>query len=221
MTNVLASLRVAAVDFDDDFVLLSLSDGRRTRQPLRWAPALHGADPAGRAGWALTADGLGVNWPALLPVQAQGVVDVPNQVWDDRYEAALARLKSAGWQLDALSDEDQQLVALWRMEADINNGGFMQFLCNWGDPTCQLALQGLRAMGADQTHAALAGMRGLLDRFEDDPAVTELSDLYEAMTPAEQDALEQFEEAYYARPEDLARLGVLHFGPEPDAGPQP
>jgi len=220
MTDAFASLRVTDVAFNDDFILLTLADGRRTRQPLRWAPALHEADATQRAQWVLTADGLGVNWPALLPAQERGVVDVPNQVWDDRYEAALARLKAAAWSLDALSDDDQQLVALWRMEADINNGGFMQFLCNWGDPTCQLALQGLRAMGADQTHAALAGMRGLLDRFEDDPAVTELSDLYAAMTPAEQDALEQFEDAYYARPEDLARLGVLHFGPDPDAGQQ-
>jgi len=221
MTDVFTDLRVTDVAFNDDFVLLTLADGRHTRQPLRWAPALFEANAEQRAQWVTTADGLGVNWPALLPAQERGVVDVPNQVWDDRYEAALARLKAAAWSLDALSDDDQQLVALWRMEADINNGGFMQFLCNWGDPTCQLALQGLRAMGADQTHAALAGMRGLLDRFEDDPAVTELSDLYAAMTPAEQDALEQFEDAYYARPEDLARLGVLHFGPEPDVGPQP
>lgn len=215
MTDVFASLRVATVDFDEDFVLLALADGRRTRQPLRWAPALHEADALQRAQWVLTPDGLGVNWPALLPAHKEGVVDVPNQVWDDRYEAALARLKSAGWSLDALSDEDQQLVALWRMEADINNGGFMQFLCNWGDPTCQLALRALQAMGAVQTHAILAGMRGLLDRLEDDPEIKELTDLYGAMTDEEQAALHAFDEAYFERPEDLARLGLQHFGPEP------
>ncbi|MGE8453951.1 MAG: DMP19 family protein, partial [Pseudomonadales bacterium] len=111
--------------------------------------------------------------------------------------------------------EDQQLVALWRMEADVNDGGFMQFLCNWGDPTCQLALRALQAMGAVQTHAILAGMRGLLDRLEDDPAITQLHDLYGAMTEQEQDALHAFDEAYFERPEDLARLGLKNFGPEP------
>ncbi|MBN5050561.1 DUF4375 domain-containing protein [Stenotrophomonas maltophilia] len=215
MTDVFTDLRVTDVDFDNDFILLILADGRRTRQPLRWAPALHEADATQRAQWVLTADGLGVNWPALLPAQERGVVDVPNQVWDDRYEAALARLQSHAWKLDALSDEDQQLVALWRMEADINNGGFMQFLCNWGDPTCQLALRALQAMGATQTHAILAGMRGLLDRLEDDPAIEELTDLYGAMSEDEQQALEAFEDDYYARPEDLARLGLKHFGAEP------
>ncbi len=101
------------------------------------------------------------------------------------------------------------------MEADINNGGFMQFLCNWGDPTCQLALRALQAMGAVQTHAILAGMRGLLDRLEDDPEIKELTDLYGAMTDEEQAALHAFDEAYFERPEDLARLGLQHFGPEP------
>ncbi len=215
MTDVFTDLRVTDVAFNDDFVLLTLADGRHTRQPLRWAPALHEADATQRAQWVLTADGLGVNWPALLPAQERGVVDVPNQVWDDRYEAALARLQTHAWKLDALSDKDQQLVALWRMEADINNGGFMQFLCNWGDPTCQLALRALQAMGATQTHAILAGMRGLLDRLEDDPAIKELTDLYGAMSEDEQQALEAFEDDYYARPEDFARLGLLHFGAEP------
>lgn len=215
MTEEFAGLRVTDVAFDDDFILLTLADGRRTRQPLRWAPALFEATAEQRAHWVATADGLGVNWPALLPPREEGVVDIPNQVWDDRYEAAMARLKDAGWTLDALSDEDQQLVALWRMEADINNGGFMQFLCNWGDPTCQLALRALQAMGAVQTHAILAGMRGLLDRLEDDPALATLPDVFDAMTEQELQALDDLDDAYYACTERLARPGLMHFGPEP------
>lgn len=57
-------------------------------------------------------------------------------------------------------------------------------------------------------------MRGLLDRLEDDPAIEELADLYDALSEDEQQALEAFEEAYFERPEDLARLGLLHFGAE-------
>ncbi|WP_416056029.1 DUF4375 domain-containing protein [Stenotrophomonas maltophilia] len=215
MTEEFAALRVTDVAFNDDFILLTLADGRHTRQPLRWAPALFEATAEQRAHWVATADGLGVNWPALLPPREEGVVDIPNQVWDDRYEAAMARLKDAGWALDALSDEDQQLVALWRMEADINNGGFMQFLCNWGDPTCQLALRALQAMGAVQTHAILTGMRGLLDRLEDDPALATLPDVFDAMTEQELQALDDLDDAYYACTERLARPGLMHFGPEP------
>ena len=58
MTDAFASLRVTDVAFDDDFILLTLADGRRTRQPLRWVPALFEADAGQRARWVATADGL-------------------------------------------------------------------------------------------------------------------------------------------------------------------
>jgi hypothetical protein len=35
------------------------------------------------------------------------------------------------------------------------------------------------------------------------------------MTEQEQEALHAFDEAYFERPEDLARLGLQQFGPEP------
>ncbi|KAG1321809.1 hypothetical protein G6F63_013629 [Rhizopus arrhizus] len=101
------------------------------------------------------------------------------------------------------------------MEADINNGGFMQFLCNWGDPTCQLALRALQAMGAVQTHAILAGMRGLLDRLEDDPAITQLHDLYGAMTEQEQDALHAFDEAAKPSVGSALQISAARVEPSP------
>ena len=90
------------------------------------------------------------------------------------------------------------------MEADINNGGFMQFLCNWGDPTCQLALFALGKIGATRTHAILAGMRGLIDRFEAAPEVIELNDIYGAMTEAEQARLQEL---------DLSLIHISAGGP--------
>lgn len=71
MTDVFTDLRVTDVAFNDDFVLLTLADGRHTRQPLRWAPALFEANAEQRAQWVTTADGLGVNWPALLSAGAR------------------------------------------------------------------------------------------------------------------------------------------------------
>ena len=211
----LSAFRIQSIHFDATHVYLQLASGAQVAEFLTRNPRLEKASAKQRAQWVLTDDGLGANWPALSPASATGVVYVLDLLWDARYEHAMQRLHALDWALDALSAQDQLLVALWRMEADINNGGFMQFLCNWGDPTCQLALRALQAMGATQTHAILAGMRGLLDRLEDDPAIKELTDLYGAMSEDEQQALEAFEDDYYARPEDLARLGLKHFGAEP------
>ena len=156
-------------------------------------------------------DDHGVVWPGLLAPSVEGMLNVRDLLWDAHYEKALAALQAAGWKLDSLPQREQELVALWRMEADINNGGFMQFLCNWGDPTCQLALLALGKIGATRTHAILAGMRGLIDRFEAAPEVIELNDIYGAMTEAEQARLQELDEAYFEYPDNLARLGLAHY----------
>lgn len=214
----LPAFRIQAIHFDAMHLHLQLAGGQQVSERLDPNPRLKKASAEQRARWVLTEDGFGANWPALGPVVESGTVNALDLLWDARYDHALKRLHSLDWHLHALSPEDQQLVALWRMEADINNGGFMQFFCNWGDATCQLALAALRDIGAARTHTALAGLRGLLDRFEDDPEITALTDLYAAMSQDEQQALAQFEDAYYARPEDLAKLGLMHFGAEPESG---
>ncbi len=216
--NDLSGLRIQALRFDADTMQVTLANGLRLEPPLTRYPRLQQATPAQRQAWQSTADGHGADWPALVaPVAGEGagLFNVLDLLWDQRYDHALHRLHAQQWHFEALAPEDRELVALWRMEADINNGGFMQFLCNWGDATCQCALQALAAMGAVRTRESLAGMRGLFDRLEDDPAITSLHDLYGALTEDEQRRLEAFEEAYYAQPEFLARLGLLHYGPEP------
>lgn len=55
---------------------------------------------------------------------------------------------------------ERELAALWRLEADVNNGAYVQFLCNWGDESHDYASQALKKIGAkrmaqivDQCHA--------------------------------------------------------------------
>jgi hypothetical protein len=43
----------------------------------------------------------------------------------------------------------RELAAVWRMEADINNGGYLQFIANWGVSTHRYGLAALQKMGAD------------------------------------------------------------------------
>ncbi|KAG1241775.1 hypothetical protein G6F65_023358 [Rhizopus arrhizus] len=88
----------------------------------------------------------------------------------------------------------------------------MQFLCNWGDPTCQLALQALRKVGATHMLAVLSRMRGLIDRFEASPEVVELNDIYGAMTDAEQEEMEALDHAFWEYPDRLSRLGLQVYG---------
>lgn len=206
-----ADYRIRHLALTETHILLTLADGRTLREPIRRHIRLEKASPAEREQWQLVDDDHGVVWPALLEPSAAGMLNVRDLLWDAHYEGALAALRAVEWKLESLPQREQELVALWRMEADINNGGFMQFLCNWGDPTCQLALLALGKIGAARTRAILAEMRGLVDRFEAAPEVIELNDIYGAMTEAEQARLQALDEAYFDYPDDLARLGLAYY----------
>jgi hypothetical protein len=135
------------------------------------------------------------------------------RLWDERVDTALSRLAAAGHDVTKLDDDDQDVVALWRLEADVNNGGFMQFLCNWGDPTVQRSIRVLEAIGATRMHAIVRRMRAILDHLEDDPRITTLLDLYPAMTADEHAEMWELDRAFWAYPDDLPRLAVARYAP--------
>lgn len=55
-----------------------------------------------------------------------------NDVWYD-YAVLFVEKKNEseqGWA--SLTSNEQDIAALWLLEADVFNGGFIQFFCNWG-----------------------------------------------------------------------------------------
>lgn len=60
-----ADERVAAVEFTDDFLTVSLKDGRIISVPLVWYPRLSNASNSQREKWELAGGGYGIYWPEL------------------------------------------------------------------------------------------------------------------------------------------------------------
>ncbi len=50
------------VDFAEDAMVVSLSDGRQVSVPLEWFPRLRDATPVERRNWRLIAKGVGIHW---------------------------------------------------------------------------------------------------------------------------------------------------------------
>ena len=50
------------VRFQDDALVVQLSDGREISAPLEWFPRLRNATPEQRNNWRLIAKGIGINW---------------------------------------------------------------------------------------------------------------------------------------------------------------
>jgi sulfur relay (sulfurtransferase) DsrC/TusE family protein len=221
----LTQLRIRRLELDDARLFFTLFNGVRLDEPIKGYLQLEKATPAQRLQWQPTADAFGVNWPQLEPSTPDGLVNVLDLLWERRCRAALKRLRSAGDTFAALSVQDQALVALWRLDTDLNNEGFLQFLSDWGDATCQAALTALQAIGAERTHAIVAQLRTLLDRFERDPAIRSVEDIARAMREDERRQLAALEEAYYDRPDALVGLALAHFGLDrgstPPAAPPP
>lgn len=64
ISSAVSPTAVLAVDvqFTDDAMIVSLSDGREVSVPLEWFPRLRDATPEQRKNWRLIAKGIGIHW---------------------------------------------------------------------------------------------------------------------------------------------------------------
>ena len=86
---------------------------------------------------------------------------------------------------DALSEQEQELAALWKLEADMYNGGFIQFFCNWGY-TCYLhAIRSLTRLEAKQALSIIQQQYQIIQRLENDERLKELWDIPKYLTKEE------------------------------------
>ena len=87
-------------------------------------------------------------------MSASSVVDVA-----DAFDLALERMVVCGF--DELGVVDKILVAIWGVEAEVNNGGFSQFYINSAGDNALETPAALREIGAER----IAGVVLRVDRF--------------------------------------------------------
>lgn len=193
------------VRFEAEALSIEWADGLILHQPLTRYSRLQEATPEARAGFEIQA--ASVSWPAL------GVsVEAADWIWEHLCNESMARLQALDWQLDKLTPYDQSIVALWRLEADGYNGGFLQFFCNWGDQTCTLALQALAAIGAHSSHAVVSQQRQLIGHLEDHPQLEKLWDIVQLLSDEQHDVISgELDEQLWAAMEEVPGLAAGYF----------
>jgi len=215
--EAVAARRIVDVRFEEKRVVLELHDGRRLATPLSWVSRAAALPDEQRTAWVVVADGLGVNWPAAGQTSATGALEVWVLEQDALYERALAAAKAAEWNADALAPHDRELLALWRLDADVNNGGFLQFLGNWGVAEVAHALRGLDAIGARRSHELVSAAWNLVRPLVESDDVNSIDDLIRAPGEEGRSRLDEIDEAYWDDPDGMPRLVSLHYGPAPSA----
>jgi hypothetical protein len=132
--------------------------------------------------------------------------------------------------LSSLREEWQrELAALWRLEADVNNGAYLQFLQNWGKESYIYASQALKKIGTNKMAEIIDRCQALVDEhfdFEKRP-VKELHQLMpnpvidrhgnlikkpgSVLADDVVDRIGQLSYEFMEYPEDLAGLGWSYY----------
>ena len=198
---------ITHVRFEPDSLCLEWADGLVLSQPLTRYSRLQEASAQARDSVEVLAQGTSVNWPEL------GVkVEAVDWIWEHLCEAAMQRLHVLDWDLERLTPVDQSIVALWRLEADGYNGGFLQFFCNWGDQTCTLALQALAAIGAHESHAVVSRQRQLIGHLEDHPQLETLWDIMQLLSDEQHELIGgELDEQLWRAMEQVPALAASYF----------
>ncbi len=206
------AFHIQDIHFEHEHLTLALAGGKRFRLPLKLHEPLLKATPAQRLQWQLVNDGFGAAWPTLAAADDTGMINSLELVWSESCDEALEALRAVDWRLDRLATREREIVALWRLQADGYNGGFIQFFCNWGEDNWQTAKQALQAIGATATLEIVARQRALLTRLESSPDPIALWDIPRLLTEAEAKEInEVLDLRLWDTAREIPRLAARHY----------
>jgi len=109
-------------------------------------------------------------------------------------------------EFDALSVPESVFRAVWELEAEVNNGGFHQYLFNSSGKLARFALSALRAVGAAQTASILElaiSVIGADVQWSDDAARQER---LVALPDEAVEELKDLDHAFFGYPDNLTAL---------------
>lgn len=120
-----------------------------------------------------------------------------------------------GGELDKLTAEEQAVVRIWRLEADMYNGGFIQFFCNWGYDNFTATQQVLQKIKAEQSLAIITECEQMIAKAKNDPAVKAYWDIPKVLpnylNETEMQRLDELDELYWENPDDIQQLAYIAY----------
>lgn len=105
-----------------------------------------------------------------------------------------------------LNEEEQELAALWRLEMDVHNGGFLQFFTNWGIDCYQNAIRCLEKIGAHTSLNIIVSSYNVIDKYKDDKRLKTYTDLYRILSEKEVEQIDRLDEQYWELPDNIQEL---------------
>jgi hypothetical protein len=150
--------------------------------------------------------------------------------WYDATGKYHERTFSHECRLSSLQEEWQrELAAIWRLEADVNNGAYFQFLSNWGRESYIYATQALKKIGARNMAEIIDRCQALVDEhFDSEEASHEqrqnlmpnpvigrngerIKNMGSVLPELVVERIYELSYEFMNYPEDIAQLGLKHY----------
>ncbi len=121
-----------------------------------------------------------------------------DNLWDDYSIEFNSKLVDSGGDWSRLDEDEQEIAALWKLYVDINNGGFIQFFCNWGFQCLCYAMRGLKRIEDTSLYDLLDDTCcNVLDKFKNDTRLTAYWDIPEYLTDEDMERLDAADTQFY------------------------
>lgn len=115
------------------------------------------------------------------------------------------------------TERERELAALWRLEADVNNGAYLQFLCNWGRDSYVYASQALKKIGASRMAAIIDQCQAMVDEHWGDKPL-DYAKMSESLPKKVSQRILDLSYEFMDYPDDIPELGMKYYKPHSAGG---
>lgn len=141
-----------------------------------------------------------------------GLTDLDKK-WFDFTSAYVTKLTSfGGYEWNKLTEEEQELAALWKLEMDMHNGGFIQFFCNWGYECYIHAVRCLTKLQAKECLDIITKQYSLIEKLEDDDRLEALWDIPKYLSEKEATAINELDHHYWNNADNIQEKTFQIYG---------
>lgn len=130
-------------------------------------------------------------------------------IWFDYAAAFVQRKNASDWNI--LTKQEQEIAALWLLEADVYNGEFVQFFCNWGDEAYICAVRALQAIGAVHALEIVQSGYACIEHLSEDNRLTQLWDIPKFLTEEEAERLDKLDMRFWEDQDRIAEIAHRYY----------
>jgi len=126
----------------------------------------------------------------------------------DSFQDLQARVlrKSYTTAFGELTEEEKLLVAIWDLEAEVNNGGFSQYYFNSGGDNALFVVDALNRIGAHSTARIVQQANDYFGLDGPPSDIDRRQEIILAISDREEKPWEALDSAFYEYPDDLESL---------------